>query len=55
MTLYWPVDPVKDVEAPVGAQGEQVVAGDGLRLTGLAHHEQLYKNRRRSLIHETKH
>ncbi len=37
----WPVDPVEDVEPPVGAQGEEVVAGDGLRLSGLAHHEQL--------------
>jgi hypothetical protein len=36
-----PVDPVEDVEAPVGAQREEVVAGDGLRLSGLAHHEQL--------------
>ncbi len=38
-----PVDPVEDVEPPVGAQGEEVVAGDGLRLSGLAHHEQLDK------------
>ncbi len=39
----WPVDPVEDVEPPVGAQSEEVVAGDGLRLSGLAHHEQLEK------------
>jgi hypothetical protein len=38
-----PVDPVEDVEPPVGAQREEVVAGDGLRLSGLAHHEQLEK------------
>jgi hypothetical protein len=36
-----PVDPVEDVEPPVGAQREEVVACDGLRLSGLAHHEQL--------------
>ncbi len=36
-----PVDPVEDVEPPVGAQREEVVAGDRLRLSGLAHHEQL--------------
>ncbi len=40
-----PVDPVEDVEPPVGAQREEVVAGDGLRLSGLAHHEQLEKNK----------
>ncbi len=39
-----PVDPVEDVEPPVGAQREEVVAGDGLRLSGLAHHEQLEKS-----------
>lgn len=38
------VDPVQEVQSSVGAQGEQVVAGDGLRLTGLAYHEQLGKN-----------
>ena len=35
------VDPVEDVERPVGAKGKQVVAGDRLRLAGLGHHEQL--------------
>ncbi len=41
--LIGPVDPVEDVEPPVGAQREEVVASDGLRLSGLAHHEQLEK------------
>jgi len=36
-----PEDPVENVEAPVGAEGEQVVAGDGFRLAGLANHEEL--------------
>jgi len=35
------VDPVEDVEPPVGAKGEQVVAGDGLRLPRFADHEEL--------------
>ena len=35
------VDPVKDVEAAVGAEGEQVVAGDRLGLPSLGDHEQL--------------
>lgn len=34
-------DPVEDVEGPVQAQAEQVVGGDGLRLAGLADHEEL--------------
>jgi len=35
------VHPVEEVQAAVQAQGEQVVGGDGLRLAGLADHEQL--------------
>ena len=35
------VDPVEDVKAAVGAEGEQVVAGDRLGLPGLGDHEQL--------------
>lgn len=35
------VDPVKEVQGAVGAQGKQVVAGDCFSLTCLAHHEQL--------------
>ena len=35
------VDPVEDVEPPVGAEREQVVRGDGLGLPGLGHHEEL--------------
>ena len=35
------VDPVEDVQAAVGAEGEQVVAGDGLSLPSLGDHEQL--------------
>jgi len=35
------VDPVDDVEGPVGAQGKQVVRGDGLCLAGLGDHEEL--------------
>lgn len=38
------VDPVQEVQPSVGAQGEQVVAGDGFRLACLADHEQLGKN-----------
>lgn len=34
-------DPVEKIERTVDTQCEQVVAGDGLRLTRLAHHEQL--------------
>ena len=34
-------DPVEDVEGAVGAESEEIVAGDGLRLASLAHHEQL--------------
>jgi len=36
-----PVDPVENVEAPVGPEREQVVGGDWFRLAGLRHHEQL--------------
>ena len=35
------VDPVEDVEATVGAESEEIVAGDGLSLAGLADHEEL--------------
>ncbi len=35
------VDPVEDVEGPVGAEGEQVVTRDRLGLACLADHEQL--------------
>ena len=35
------VDPVENVEAAVGAEGKEVVAGDALGLPGLGHHEQL--------------
>ena len=35
------VDPVEDVECPVGAECKQVVAGDRLCLAGLRNHEQL--------------
>ena len=34
-------DPVEEIERAVHAQCEQVVAGDGLRLARLAHHEEL--------------
>ena len=34
-------DPVEEIERAVDAQRKQVVARDGLRLTRLAHHEQL--------------
>lgn len=34
-----PVDPVEHVQASVWAQGEQVVAGNGLRLTRLTYHK----------------
>ena len=34
-------DPVEDVQTAVGAEGEQVVAGDRLGLPGLGDHEQL--------------
>lgn len=37
-------DPVEDVEGPVQAQAEQVMSGDGLRLAGLADHEELRKD-----------
>lgn len=40
-----PEDPVEDVEGAVGSKGKQVVTGDRLRLSGLAHHEQLGKDR----------
>ena len=35
------VDPVENVEATVGAEGKEVVAGDALSLPGFGHHEQL--------------
>ena len=35
------VDPVENVEAAVGAEGKEVVAGDALSLPGFGHHEQL--------------
>ena len=35
------VDPVEDVEATVGAESKEIVAGDRLRLAGLADHEEL--------------
>ena len=35
------VDPVEDVEATVRAESKEIVAGDGLRLAGLADHEEL--------------
>ena len=35
------VDPVEDVETAVGAESKEIVAGDGLRLAGLADHEEL--------------
>jgi len=35
------VDPVENVEGPVGSQCKQVVACDRLGLSGLAHHEEL--------------
>lgn len=38
------VDPVEDVERTIGAQSEQVVAGDGLGLARLANHEELRQN-----------
>jgi len=42
-----PEDPVEDVESTVGSKGKQIVAGDGFRLSGLAHHEQLGKDSNR--------
>ena len=36
-----PVDPVEDVQCTVGAQGKQIVTGDGLSLACLADHEEL--------------
>lgn len=38
------VDPVQQVERPVTAQSEQVMAGDALRLAGLGDEEQLRKD-----------
>ena len=35
------VDPVEDIEAAVGAESEEIVAGDGLSLASLADHEEL--------------
>lgn len=35
------INPVEDVETPVGAEGEEIVAGDRLCLPCLADHEQL--------------
>lgn len=37
-------DPVEEIECTVDTQCKQVVAGDGLRLTRLAHHEQLWQD-----------
>ena len=34
-------DPVEEVEGSIHAQEEQVVSGDGLRLTSLTDHEEL--------------
>jgi len=42
-----PEDPVEDVESAVWSKGKQVVTGDRLSLSGLAHHEQLRKDRHR--------
>lgn len=39
------VCPVKDVQSSVGPQSEQVMRGDGFRLSGLADHEELRQNR----------
>lgn len=38
------INPVEDVEAAVGAETEQVVAGDRLGLARLAHHKKLWQN-----------
>jgi len=38
------VDPVEDVEATVGAESKQVVAGDALSLSSFGHHEELGQN-----------
>lgn len=38
------VDPVGDVQGAVDAEGEDVVGGDGLGLTGTLEHEELRKN-----------
>lgn len=40
-------DPVEEVEGSVEAEGEEVVAGDGLSLPGLAHEEELRQDRHR--------
>lgn len=37
-------DPVDEVQGSVEAQEEQVVGGDGLRLPGLADHEELWQD-----------
>lgn len=37
-------DPVEEIECTVDTQCKQVMAGDGLRLTRLAHHEQLWQD-----------
>ena len=37
-------DPVDEVQGAVEAQEEQVVGGDGLRLPGLADHEELWQD-----------
>lgn len=39
-----PVDPVEQVQRPVAAQREQVVAGDALRLARLGDEEELRQN-----------
>ncbi len=45
------VYPVEDVESTVGAQSKQVVAGDGLCLTCLADHEQLWQDGHRLQVY----
>lgn len=37
-------DPIEEIECTVDTQCKQVMAGDGLRLTRLAHHEQLWQD-----------
>lgn len=38
------IDPVEDVQCPIGAQSKQIVGGDAFRLTRLTDHEQLRQN-----------
>ena len=40
-----PVDPIRNIQRPVGAEGGKVVGGDRLRLAHPLEHEQLWKNR----------